>query len=206
MADKQSKTPEPTPKRPFDGLVTLIASAAAAVGAVFGLFNSVLSDLVPPTDENQQLVGIVGVSTTVVLLVLVLLVRRQLRATPAYAIGGAALLALVLAIMVFLDFRELSSTYIYRYPPASLASSKQARHIRGEIHTAGAVLIGSGTVANAVFRYGGPDLVNSMGVLWTEDSRNKVIAKFEVRYVVLTILMASAVFVAGVALWRQRRL
>jgi len=206
MGDKPTKAAAPKPKKPFDGLVTLIVSAAAAVGTVFGLFNSVLSELVPPTDDNQQLVGIVGVSTTVILLVLVLLIRRQLRTISAFSIGAVALVALVLAITVFIDFRQLSSSFVYRYPPASLATPKQTRHIRGEIHAAGAALIGSGTVANAVYRYGGPDLVNSMGVLWTEQSRQGVISKLELRYIVLTIFMAGAVFVAGVALWRQRSL
>jgi hypothetical protein len=44
-----------------------------------------------------------------------------------------------------------------------------------------------------------------MGTLWQEDSRLAVISKMERTYVALVVLLTTALFVAGIAVWRQAR-
>jgi hypothetical protein len=193
----------PKPKI-YDGLIAVFVSAAAAVAAVFGLFNSLLSDLVPPFDDSQQTVGIASFGTAVVLLALTLAMRKRISLASARTIAATSVVLFVLALVVFFSFRDLTRTYVYRYPPASNASTGQTKHIRGDIHAAGLVLVRDATVAQAVYRLGGPDVVSSTGVLWHEDSRITVIGKLERMYVALTMLLTSAIFVAGVAVWRKQ--
>jgi len=187
-----------------DSLIAVFMSAVAAVTTVFGLFNSLLSELIPPLDESHQTVGIASFGTAVVLLALTLAMRKRLSLVPARIIAAMSVVLLALALLVFFAFRDLTRTFVYQYPPASIASPSQTKHIRGDIHLAGLVLVRDATVAQAVYKFGGPDLVNSTGVLWHEDSRIAIMGKLERMYVTLTMLLTSAIFAAGVAVWRKQ--
>jgi len=193
------------PAKTFDGLIAVLTSAVAAVGVVFGLFNSFLAELVPPFDDSQQTVGFVSIGTVVFLLALTLLIRTRLTVASARYIGLVSMACFLTAVVVFFPFRNITRTYVYRYPPASVSNEKQVRHIRGDLHAQGVERVKNVTVAQAVYRLGGPDLVNSMGILWGEKSRLAIIAKMEKLYVALTMLLTSAIFISGIALWRRQR-
>ena len=195
-------TPSEGPKI-YDGLLAVIGSAVAAVGIVFGLFNSLLSELVPPIDDGQQTVGIASFGTAVLLLALTLVMRKRISVASARAIATAAALLFLAALLLYFMFSDLTRTYVYRYPPASTSSPSQTRHIRGDIHSAGLALVKNATVAQAVYQLGGPDVVNSSGVLWREDSRISISGKLQRLYVALTMLLTGAIFVAGLAVWRK---
>ena len=188
----------------YDGLIAVFVSAVAAVATVFGLFSSLLSELVPPLDDSQQTVGIASFGTAVVLLALTLAIRKRISVVSGRMIAASSLALFALALLVFFPFRDLTRTYVYRYPPASTSSPSQTRHIRGDIHPAGLALVRDATVAQAVYRLGGPDMVNGTGVLWREDSRIAISGKMERLYVALAMLLTSAIFVAGVAVWRKQ--
>ena len=187
-------------KSSYDGLIAIIVSAGAAVAAVFGLFNTVLADLVPPIDDNQLSVGFVSMISLILLLVLTLLIRNRLTRVQTRTIGIVALAIMLSAIAVFFVSRDYSRTYIYRYPPQS--SAEQGRYTRGELHERGRELTRSSSIADAVFRLGGPDTVNGMNLLWTEESRQKVVDRLEIYYVALALLLVAGIFTAGIAVWR----
>jgi hypothetical protein len=189
----------------FSNLVGIVLAAASAVAAVFGLFNSVLAELVPPFDDNQQTVGVVSIGTVAVLLILTILIRKRMTALQARSIAMASALCLLAALAVYFPFRDATRTYTYRHPPASASHDDQTRHIRGELHEQGRRRVKDMTVAHAVYQLGGPDIVNAMGILWTEESRLQVISRFERYYIAFTMLLTAAIFIAGIAVWRMQQ-
>lgn len=198
-------TVPPPPPKLFDGLIGVLMSAAAAVAAVFGLFNSLLVNLVPPFDDNQQVVGMVSFGTVVVLLALTLGIRKRLTVASVRNIAVVSVVAFLAALFVFFSLRHLTLEYIYRYPPASISSANQSRHLRGDLHAKGRERVKDLTVAQAVYQLGGPDEVNARGLLWYENSRLAIAEKMEWLYAALTILLTSAIFVAGIAVWRKQQ-
>jgi hypothetical protein len=189
----------------FKELELILGSAVVTVAIVFGLFNSILADLVPPFEDSQQTVGFVSVGTVVILLILTLALRNRLAALhvkPVAAISAGLFLA---ALFVYFPFREFVRANVYRYPPASIAHSNQTRHVRGEIHELGKQRMKNMTVAQAVYTLGGPDEVNGMGVLWFEESRLANINKMERYYVCLIFLFNLSLFSASLTVWRVQR-
>lgn len=186
----------------FCGLSAVIASAATAVAGVFCLFESVLSELVPPFEESEQTVGFVSLLTVVTLLALSLVIRGRLKASSVKTLALISVALGLLSALVFFPFRDLTRTYVYRYPPSSAPSKEQSRHIRGDLSQKGREFVKSMTVAEAVYRLGGPDHVNSSGTMWPESSRRAVIDKMERYYVALVALVTTAIFTAGLAVWR----
>jgi hypothetical protein len=189
----------------FDGPMAIILSAVASAVTVYGLFGAVLTDLIPPFEDSQQTVQVATFGTTLVLLVLCLLIRKRLTRLGGRAAAVASLALFLCALVIFFNFRELTRTYVYRYPPSDIAQAQQTRHIRGELNERGQQFVRSKSISQAVFELGGPDQVRSMGTLWQEDSRLAVISKMERTYVALVVLLTTALFVAGIAVWRQAR-
>lgn len=189
----------------FAGLRGVLSSAVSAVALVFGLFNSFLKDLVPPFEDNQQTVGFVTFGTVIVLLALALFIRKRLIGVQTKTVAATSLGIFVIALAVYFPFRDLTRTYIYRFPPASTPHSGQTRHIRGDLHEKGLGRVKNMTVAQAVYQLGGPDQVNSMGALWYEQSRLQIVGKMERYYTVLIMLLTTAVFAGGLAVWRQQQ-
>jgi hypothetical protein len=196
--------PVPAVKGMYGGLAAIILSAAAAVGVVFGLFSSVLAELVPPYEDSNVTVEVVSFVTVIILLVLTLIVRKRLGRVQTWVLAATSALLVAAALAVFFPFREFTRTYVYRFPPASIAHDGQTRHIRGELHERGVERVRDMTVAQAVYELGGPDVVNAMGSLWLEQSRLAVIAKMEREYVALIVLLTTSLFVAGLAVARLR--
>jgi hypothetical protein len=189
----------------FSGLIGILTSAVAAVALVFGMFNSLLAEIVPPFEDSQQTVGFVSFGTVIVLLAATLLIRKRLTVVETRTLAIASVVLFAIALAVYFPFRDFTRTYIYRFPPASAAHEGQTRHIRGDLHERGVERVKDMTIAQAVYELGGPDQVNAMGSLWHEQSRSAVIGRMERYYVALIMLLTVAIFVAGLTVWRQQR-
>lgn len=187
----------------YIGLGAIIASAAGASVAVFALFESFLETLVPPIDDNRQTVAFATFGTAILLLTLSLLIQKRLTSTTTRTVIGVCAVLLLCSVAQFGYFRDNARTYVYRFPPASQATTNQNMHIRGELHDRGRTYVGDKTVAQAVFELGGPDFVNSRGLLWSESSRLRTIGKLEMQYIVLAMSLTTALFTAALAIWRM---
>src|SRR3954470_22520755 len=91
----------------FAELSAVLVSAAAVVTTIFGLFNSVLKDLMPVVEGAAQAVNVVAFGTLVVLLALVLVIRARLTKTSQYLWAGVGVVCLVAAMFVYLRFSDL---------------------------------------------------------------------------------------------------
>lgn len=186
----------------FAPLTAVILSAVAVVTATFGLFNSILKDLMPQVEYAAQTVSFVSFGTSVVLLALSLLIRKRLRATAQMTWAGVAIVLLVCAAFVYLSFNDLVRERVYQYPPSSGSVTDQRPHVSGVFHEQGRIRGAGMDVATAVSKHGGPDLVNGNALLWTQESRSAVVGSFVRYYMALAFLMTTALYVAAIAVWR----
>jgi hypothetical protein len=189
------------PASPFEGLVAIVASAAAAVGATLALFHSFLEDLVPPIEGAQLSIGMVSFGTMVVLLALSLLIRKRLSSTRQQWLAVLALLLVATAFWAFFTYRDVVRTYVFAYP-AELPASQQARYIRGELHAMGRKRSQGMRIAEAVKMFGGPQLVADRELLWEETAQQAMTGRLERWYMFLSMLLTTALFVAAIAVWR----
>jgi hypothetical protein len=186
----------------YAALVAIIASAATASTGVFLLFGSFLENLVPPYQDSKMAVSFATFGTAIALLVLSLLIQKRLTTTSARVVSIICAVLLLTSIVLFGVHQDYTRTFVYRYPPSSLDKDTQERHVRGELHEKGQSYVGDKSVAQAVFELGGPDYVNSKGLLWSEASRLRVMSRMEMQYIVLAMLLTSSIFSAGIAVWR----
>lgn len=187
----------------WDELTKLLGAAAAAVTAMFALFNSVLSDWVPPTEAmgTPAVTGIASFVSLVVLLMLVLVMRRRLtlahRRQIAAAAGAAALAGLAVAFVYYGDLDE----HVFVWPPAASAQPDEGeprRHIRGEFNEMGQQASRDLGLTAAIREAGGLHKAMDDQTLWDESSRKQVERRLVLLYVVMTSLLSGAVF--GLAL------
>lgn len=188
---------------PFSGLVKVLGSAVFAVGAVFALSASVLSNLVPPFEDSPETVAYAHIGALVLLLLLSLVVRGRLTRRVARRLAFISSALFLGSVLLFLELQDLTRTYVYRYPPSDTTSASQSRHVRGELNERGRILVGNGSVANAVLRNGGPSRVRSNGDLWDESSRAAVVSTMQKFYVGFTFVTVTALFVALLAVTAQ---
>ena len=189
------------PASPFEGLVAIVASAAAAVGVTLALFHAFLEDLVPPIEGAQLSIGMVSFGTMVVLLALSLLIRKRLSSTRQQWLAVLALLLVATAFWAFFTYRDVVRTYVFAYP-AELPASQQARYIRGELHEMGRKRSQGMRIAEAVKMFGGPQLVADRELLWEETAQQAMTGRLERWYMFLSMLLTTALFVAAIAVWR----
>ena len=185
------------------GLSAVIVSGAAVIATTFGLFNSVLEELMPQVPGAAQAVNVVAFGTLVLLLVLVLVIRARLPKTSQYLWAGVGAVCLVAAMLVYLSFSDLVRTRVYQYPPASAPGTEQKPFVSAPYHELGKKRAQGMDVATAVSQFGGPALVNGRQVLWTEEALAQVVGQFVRYYMALTFLMTTALFVVAIALWRS---
>jgi hypothetical protein len=182
----------------FERLGKLITAAAAVVGIVFGLFNSILSDLVPPVEDHQTVLGVVSILSLVVLLAISVIMPRTPTPRLRVAIGLFALVAVVGMAATFIVHRNNIATYVYRYPPSEFSDVKQVRLIAGDMHELGRKRAEGLLLAYAVQRNGGPDIVNDHQLLWTQQSRLQAERKLLVGYEILVGAITTLLFALGV--------
>jgi hypothetical protein len=192
---------ESRPASPFESLVAIVASAAAAVGATLALFHSFLEGLVPPIEGAQLSIGMVSFGTTVVLLALSLLIRNRLSSARQRWLAVLALALLAAAFWAFFTYRDVVRTYVFAYP-AELPASQQTRYIRGELHAMGEKRSQGMSIAEAVKMFGGPQLVVSRELLWEESAQQAMTGRLERWYMFLSMLLTTALFVVAIAVWR----
>jgi hypothetical protein len=187
----------------FAELSAVLVSAAAVITTIFGLFNSVLKDLMPVVEGAAQAVNVVAFGTLVVLLALVLVIRARLTKTSQYLWAGVGVVCLVASMFVYLRFSDLVRDRVYFYPPATAPGIEQKPYVSAPYHDAGKKRADGMDVATAVSQYGGPVSVEGREVLWSEAAQSRVIGLFVRYYMALTFLMTTALFVVAIAVWRS---
>jgi hypothetical protein len=186
-------------------LSVVISSAAAVVAAIFGLFNSVLKDLMPQVEGAAQAVNVVCFGTMVVLLALTLFIRKRLSVISQYAWAGAGVACLAVAVFAYFSLSDLVRTYVYYYPPSGVQASVRQPLLSGPYHDKGKERAKDMDVATAVSKHGGPDVVNGHQLLWSQDARSQVVGSFVRRYTGIAFLMTTALFMVSIAVWRTLR-
>lgn len=186
----------------YTKLAAVIGSAVAVVTAVFGLFNSVLKELLPSVEGAAQTVSFVSLGTVVVLLALTLIIRKRLSVTSQYLWAGIGLTCLVASALVYLPFGDLVRLRVYIYPPTTTPGVTQQPHVSGAYHELGRQRATGLDTATAVFKFGGPAMVNGRQTFWTAEARAEVIGNFVRYYMAITFLMTIALFVVAIAVWR----
>lgn len=192
----------------WNSLTGLLTAAAGAVTVVFGLFNSVLSDLVPPIENpNPQTAGgLASLLTLAVLLALALLMRR--RPNTAYrraTVVGAGLAIAAACVWLAVYIGELND-HVYTWPETAQGvvqdeSSKPQRHVRGDDITAlGRELMQTLSVAGAVNQAGGLALVQQQQLLWSERSQKAAETRLLWHYMAVTTLFSGGLFALALAL------
>ena len=181
----------------FARLGKLITAAAAVIGIVFGLFNSILSDMVPPVEDRQTVLGVVSLLCLIVLLAISLVMPRAATRKLQIAVGLFALTAAVGVAVIFLVHRNNVATYIYTYPPSELPGVNQVRLIAGDLHEMGKKRAEGQLLAYAVQRNGGPDVVNDNQLLWTQQSRLAAERKLILGYEMLVGAITTLLFALG---------
>ena len=186
-------------------LTAVILSAVAVVAMTFGLFNSVLKDLIPQVEGAAQAVNFVSFGTVIVLLSLTLLVRKRLSVISQYAWAGVGVVCLVVAVFTYFSFSDLVRRYVYLFPPVSAPGMEQRPFVRGPYHELGKQRAAGMDVPTAVDKFGGPGFVNGHQLLWSEESRSEVVGWFVRYYAAIAFLMTTALFVVAIAVWRTLR-
>lgn len=190
-----------TQPSPFESLVAIVLSAAAAVTATLALFHSFLEDLVPPIEGAQLSIGMVSFGTMVVLLALSLLIRKRLSSARQRWLAAIALAMLAVAFWAFFAYRDVVRAYVFAYP-AEAPANQQQRYIRGELHEQGRTRSEGKSIAEAVKIFGGPQLVIGREMLWKESAQQAVTGRLERWYMGLSMLLTTALFVVAIAVWR----
>lgn len=187
-------------------LTAVITAAVGVVVMMFTLFNSVLRDLMPDVEGAAQTVNFVSFGTVIVLLALTLLIRKRLSKIGQYVWALAAITFLAVAVITYFSFGDLVRKHVYLYPPATGAPGLEQRPlVSGPYHERGREKAANMDVATAVSKFGGPAVVNGHQLLWTAESRSDVVGKFVRFYAAIAFLMATALFVAAIAVWRTLR-
>lgn len=106
---------------------------------------------------------------------------------------GVAATLLVAALLVYLSYRAEVAKYVYEYPPGALSS----RHIRGEYHQQGLIMIRGLSTSAAVARAGGVAVSVANEVLWTTESMRQVQDRLVRHYALLIVLTTAAMFVVA---------
>lgn len=181
----------------FARLGKLFTAAAGVVAVVFGLFNSILSDLVPPVEGHQTVLGIVSILSLVILLAVTLVIPGRSTRRLQIGIGLLALAAVVAVAVTFIVHRNNVATYVYTYPPSEFADHPQVRLIAGDLHEMGRKRAEGMLLAYAVRRNGGPDIVNDNQLLWTQQSRVKAARTLLAGYQILVGAITTLLFVLG---------
>lgn len=192
----------------WNSLTGLLIAAAGAVTVVFGLFNSVLADLVPPIENPnpQTASGLASLLTLAVLLGLALLMRRRPNTAYRRATAGGAVLSIVAAcVWLNVYIRDLND-HVFIWPENAQGvvqegSLRPQRQVRGDDTTAlGRELMQTLSVAGAVTQAGGLALVQQQQLLWSERSQKAVETRLLWHYIAVTTLFSGGLFALALAL------
>ena len=191
----------------WDSLTSLLSAAAGAVVLVFGLFNSVLVDLVPPIENPspQTAGGLASLLTLAVLLGLALLMRRRPSTAFRRATAAGGVLAIAAACVWLTVYIGVVNDYVYTWPETAQeiapdGTSEPRRHVRGDDTTAlGQQLMQTLSVAGAITQTGGLAVVQQHQLLWSERSQKAVETRLLWHYIAVTTLFSGGLFALALA-------
>jgi hypothetical protein len=177
----------------------LLAAGAAVVSTVWGLFSSVMKELVPPVEDAQIVTNWSSLITLLILFALLLAMPRNpsVKVRRNIAIIGSAVVAS--SLVIYFLYRGMYETYVYVYPSES-SQDGEARYIRGDYHEQGKHRAEGLTTTEAVRELGGPAIVNRNNILWTEASQRDVEQRLITRYCALVGTACAALFLLAVAI------
>jgi hypothetical protein len=178
----------------------LLLAGAADVGAVWGLFSSILKDLVPPVGDAQQVTNMVSMIALLILVALVLAMPRNPPPKVRRALGVLGTGAVLISLVLFLMYRDRIETYVYAYPPGEVTIGGQRQYVRGEYHQKGAQRAANSTTAAAVEANGGPDVVNNKEILWTRSSRKAIEQRLVIWYAAVVSTICTTLFSLAIPL------
>jgi len=189
------------PTQELGKLWAVIAAAAAVVTSTFGLFNSVLADLMPNVPGASQAVKFVSFGTLVLLLILMLVIRARLSGVSQRIWAAGSFALLMGAVLVYFLLSDLVRERVYAYPPGAPQDQSELQ-VSAPLHELGRKRAENMDIATAVSVNGGPATVNGRQLLWSTAARNEVIGTFVRYYVLLALLLTSSLFMAAIAVWR----
>jgi uncharacterized membrane protein len=193
-------------KDTFATLTAIITAAVGTVSAVFLLFNSFFKNLVPPINDAQLPIGMVSLSTTIILLGLTLLIRSRLSKVKQLQMTLISLALVVAALIAFFLYRDYFREYVYEYPAQEISNeAKSIPVIRGEFHENGLIRAKGMSIQEAVRKFGGPELVERKEILWSEKSKNMIVSRLEKFYVLITMLLSTALFIVALTVIRATK-
>ncbi|CAN7563698.1 hypothetical protein LJR290_004003 [Variovorax sp. LjRoot290] len=188
-------------------LGALLLAAAGVVGTVFGLFGSVLHELVPPSRElaSTLYAGIASLAALLILLGIVLLMPARLTLRQRRWIVAFTAVLSVAAFYALLSYVGTLNTFVFRYPDSSTAGQKPQRYIRGQYTELGATITKDMSVAAALNSVGGLDMARNNQLLWTEQSQKETEMRLVRHYVVSLALLTAALFSVLIAVYQIGR-
>jgi hypothetical protein len=185
----------------WDELGKLIGAAAGVVTLLFGLFNSVLAELVPPVAamSASAITGMASVVALVILFVLALTLQRRLQVAQRQRIALLAGVAALAGLGLFFVYYGDLDRHTFRWPETAMSDgAPPARHLRGDYTPTGLEMTRDMSLPAAIAQAGGLDTARRQQLLWDEDSRKAVEIRLVAQYILLTSLLAGALF--GLAL------
>lgn len=185
----------------WDELGKLIGAAAGVVTLLFGLFSSVLAELVPPVEAMSPgaITGMASVVALVILFVLVLTLQRRPQVAQRQRIAVLAGVAALAGLGLFFVYYGDLDRHSFRWPDSAMSDGQQpTRHLRGNYTPTGLEMTRSMSLTAAIAQAGGLDTARRQQLLWDEDSRKGAELRLVAQYIVLTSLLAGALF--GLAL------
>jgi hypothetical protein len=196
----------------LNAFLSLLATAAAAVTAVWALFNSVFLGLVPPVSGGVDikiwsgLSSVISVGIIFILLIFVPKKNNNIRRVRLGVVGGVFLMSSVFWLSYYIQYLR---GHEYNFPEVSLSGvdgygEVSARYIRGEFKDQVAAKIvedGGGSIPVAIRKLGGFNLARRL--LWTEESQMEVENKLILHYVGLTALFSCTLFFLGMVVRPQ---
>lgn len=184
----------------------LLLGAAAVVGSVFLLFNSLLNELVPPTTglAPNLYASIASLSSLLVLLVTVLTTPARPTLHQRRWISVLAVMTGIAAFVVLWLYMVKIHTYVFSYPEITPAGEISTRHIRGQYTELGEAITKDMNIAAAIDSVGKLGTATKNQLLWTEESQKKMEVCLVSYYVVFTMLITTALFCTVLAILRSR--
>jgi hypothetical protein len=180
----------------FNNLKSHILVAAGVVLAVFGLFNAVLTDLVPPSGSKSVLTGMTSLVAMVLLAVISLTINVVTKKRSLVLLAFISLAPLFVAVVAYFFYNANLKEYVYQSPapPANAIS----RHIRGELHAEGKLRLRG----DSVDKFASKDLeaVLSTDVLWTQESQRKITQLLELQYFLFVTSVITSIFMIFVSI------
>jgi hypothetical protein len=190
----------------LDSVRKYLLAAAAVVTVVFGLFESVLQNSVPPSTSwsKTHYTGLASFSSVLILFLIILIIPRRPKERDKRWLVACALILSAAAFYALFDYHEKLKGFIFDYPPAKVVGSKPEKNLHGDVLTdLGVKLFRSMSKDEAVLACGGLEFVRANQLLWTRESENAVEIRMLKHYVLAVALLNAALFTLLITVHRS---